>query len=52
MRNRRRTGGIITLYGMVIFIIVILTIPDCWQTPASSSKIRLEAGFIHFVGIF
>jgi putative ABC transport system permease protein len=29
MRNRRRTGGIITLYGMVIFIIVILTIPDC-----------------------
>ncbi|OQY09525.1 MAG: hypothetical protein B6I29_03160 [Marinitoga sp. 4572_148] len=26
MRNKKRTGSIITLYGMVIFIIVILTI--------------------------
>ncbi|GAB6190019.1 hypothetical protein JCM30566_17610 [Marinitoga arctica] len=46
MRNRKRTGGIITLYGMVIFIIVILTIlPYIQQEQLKSSRDSLFAGF-------
>lgn len=46
MRNRKRTGAIITLYGMVIFIIVILTIlPYIQQEQLKSSRDTLFAGF-------
>lgn len=46
MRNRRRTGGIITLYGMVIFIIVILTIlPYTQEQQLKGSRDQLFAGF-------
>ncbi|SHF17540.1 putative ABC transport system permease protein [Marinitoga hydrogenitolerans DSM 16785] len=46
MRNRKRTGSIITLYGMVIFIIVILTIlPYIHQLQLKSSRDSLFAGF-------
>ncbi|NUV00077.1 hypothetical protein XO12_08235 [Marinitoga sp. 1154] len=46
MRNRKRTGAIITLYSMVIFIIVVLTIlPYIQQKHLKRSRDSLFAGF-------